>query len=80
MIYKPETEFYVTYAIHAKDDEGHWGLKRFDSGRHCIYDFLSENNDRSDGEIAEALNDALNDFFGDKYFTRYYTVINFWPI
>lgn len=80
MIYKPETEFYVTYAIHTKDDEGHWGLKRFDSGRHCIYDFLSENNDRSDGEIAEALNDALNDFFGDKYSTRYYTIINFWPI
>lgn len=83
MIYRLDTEFYVTYAIHVKQDNnlyGDWVLKRLDSGRYGLYDFLSENYDRSDGEIAEALEDVINNALGFDDGTRYYTIINFWPI
>lgn len=81
MIYDINTEFYVTYAIHERDGEyGSFVLKSISAGRFGLYETLKEKNDRTDGEIAEALDGLVNDCFGDGYHRRIATMINFWVI
>ena len=81
MIYRLDTNFYVTYALHVrKDEHDSFVLKRIDNGVFGLYDTLSENYDRSDGEIAEALDRVVNNTIGDGYHTRYISIINFWAI
>lgn len=81
MIYDLDTQFYVTYAIHERRDMyGNFTITRIESGRFGLYSTLFEKSNRTDGEIAEALNRVVSDSIGDGLHNKMVTLINFWVI
>lgn len=81
MIYDANTTFFVTFAIHTRENVySDFKLTEMSNDIFGLYGTFTDNPDREDGEVASELLGMLEDIYGDGMEFKKITLINFWPI